>query len=107
MARCPFCGSCLLQREMDGDITCLVCTRTVTQRIAALPLAGSKAFTHRTGPKPSDPDRRVCGGCRRSLPLSDYGQHHRSGTLLTTCLSCARARAARKQAGAQLARRSA
>jgi len=55
MILCPYCGSALLQTEQDGDITCLVCTRTIEQKITALPLAGRKAFTHHTGPSQDRP----------------------------------------------------
>ncbi len=37
MIRCPHCQSTLIQREYDGDITCLFCSRTLSLVPVGLP----------------------------------------------------------------------
>ena len=39
MVYCPHCGSNLLQREQDGDISCLLCGRILVTKLQGLPHA--------------------------------------------------------------------
>jgi uncharacterized Zn finger protein (UPF0148 family) len=52
MDYCPYCGSALLQREYEGDITCLACSRTVSAMPVGLPYVKPSEWRGRKGPKP-------------------------------------------------------
>ncbi len=52
MIKCPWCSSTLIQREYDGDITCLFCSRTLTRVPVGLPHVSMRDLHHRTTPRP-------------------------------------------------------
>ncbi len=58
MIRCSFCGSTLIQREYDGDITCLFCSRTLTRVPVGLPHVNRSELAHRTTPRPAGRKQR-------------------------------------------------
>ena len=45
MIYCPYCGSNLIQREMDNDITCLACSRTLSAVPIGLPRVNSQQLS--------------------------------------------------------------
>ncbi len=51
MTRCPYCGSTLIQRELDGDLTCLFCSRTLTRVPVGLPYVPPKELRKGSGPR--------------------------------------------------------
>ncbi len=58
MIRCSFCGSTLIQREQDQDITCLLCSRTLTRVPVGLPHVSMRDLHHRTTPRPAGRKQR-------------------------------------------------
>ncbi len=58
MIRCSFCGSTLIQREYDGDITCLFCSRTLSRVPVGLPHVSMRDLHHRTTPRPAGRKQR-------------------------------------------------
>ena len=109
MNHCPFCQSTLIQREYDGDLTCLACSRTVSAAPVGLPYV--KAGELRLGRGPNL-ERRVaaerhaledvqrCQMCRHLLPVSGFALSKHQGQLRhnKTCIGCNRARMARHRA---------
>jgi len=88
MTRCPYCQSRLLQREYDGDITCLFCSRTVSLAPVDLPSARSQQVRQRLAAWFPEPEEtRMCGGCGEDRPISDFRKLSRS-SYADACKAC-------------------
>lgn len=88
MARCPYCRSTLLQREYEGDITCLACSRTVSLVPVDLPSARSQQVRQRLAAWFPEPEEtRRCGGCGENRPISDFRKLSRS-SYADACKAC-------------------
>jgi len=66
MQRCGYCGSSLLQREYEGDITCLACSRTLTLVPMGLPHVKAAELRVGSGPRVQAHPRTPVAEARRT-----------------------------------------
>jgi len=109
MTHCPHCTSTMLQREYEGDITCLMCSRTVSVAPPLLAYVRPRDLRKTPGPNllrrvaaegRAVEDAQRCQMCRHDLPVSAFGSSRHQGQLArnATCINCLRSRMDRKRA---------
>lgn len=90
MRRCGYCGGTIVQLELDGDHTCLLCGRTVGT-VTVVGLLHPKQVA-------AMPTERHCTSCNRTLLVEEFAAAKAGDADCKTCKHCRDLHAVRKRA---------